>query len=144
MEYKKLSTNALTPTRATDQAAGYDLYSNMRYIIPPRNKCLIFTDIMLQIPIGYYGRIAPRSGLANKYSIDVGGGVIDSDYRGNIGVILFNHSEDAFYINKHDKIAQIIITKIITPELIEINTVEETTQRGDKGFGSSDIVDHIV
>lgn len=137
MEFKKLKDDAVIPSRATDYAAGYDLYSNSVNVVPARGKCLIFTDIMLQIPHGYYGRIAPRSGLASKFGIDIGGGVVDSDYRGNIGVIIFNHSDTPYFIKKHDKIAQIIITKIITPELIEIFD-NENTERGDKGFGSTD------
>lgn len=137
MEYKRLSDDAHVPTRASEYSAGYDLYSTGVHVIPPRGRYLIKTDIVLQIPHGYYGRIAPRSGLALKYGLDVGAGVIDSDYRGNIGVILFNHTDDAYVVHKHDKIAQIIIIPIVTPELIEVEHTSLTV-RGENGYGSSD------
>ena len=69
---------------------------------------MVKTDIRIALPVGCYGRIAPRSGLALKHSINVGGGVIDGDYRGNVGIILFNHSDQDFLINRGDRIAQLI------------------------------------
>ena len=80
--------------------------------------------------------IAPRSSLAWKHSIDVGAGVIDSDYRGNIGVILFNHSDDTFVVNEKDRIAQLILERIATPPVVEVAELTETT-RGAGGFGST-------
>lgn len=139
MKFKKLSEDAHMPVRANEYAAGYDLYSSRIYAVPPRGRCLIKTDISLEIPTGHYGRIAPRSGLALKHGLDVGGGVIDSDYRGNIGVILFNHTDEPFFIAKWDKIAQIIIIPIITPVLEEVVELTET-ERGENGFGSTDCV----
>lgn len=136
MEYKKLSENAKEPIRETNGAAGYDLYSATTNVVPSRGRCLINTDIALHIPDGYYGKIAPRSGLALKYGLDVGGGIIDSDFRGGIGVILFNHTDCPYYVKKHDKIAQIIIMPIITPKLKEVNDLS-ITERGTNGFGST-------
>lgn len=135
MKAQKISENAVIPKRTTEFAAGYDLYSAYNYVITARTKGLILTDIILEIPEKHYGRVAPRSGLAIKNGIDVGAGVIDSDYRGNIGVVLFNHSNTDFNIVKGDRIAQIIITPIITPEIIESDVSE--TDRGEKGFGST-------
>ena len=86
----KLSDNAITPTRGSKLAAGYDLYSAYDYVIPSKGKQLCKTDIQIACPDGCYGRVAPRSGLTHKHFIDVGAGVIDQDYRGNVGVILFN------------------------------------------------------
>jgi dUTP pyrophosphatase len=103
-----LSSTATTPSRCSDGAAGFDLYSSHTCTVPARGKALVKTDIAVVIPPHLYGRIAPRSGLAWKNSIDVGAGVIDSDYRGNIGVILFNHSDTDFNINIGDRIAQSI------------------------------------
>ena len=88
--------------------------------------------------MGCYGRIAPRSGLAHKNFIDVGAGVIDSDYRGNVGVILFNFGEQDFEVKKGDRIAQLICEKIEYPDLIEEEELAES-ERGDGGFGSTGV-----
>lgn len=93
---KRLSPAAIIPVRGSLEAAGFDLAAAEPAIVAPRGKCLIKTDIAIAVPFGYYGRVAPRSGLALKKGIDTGAGVIDSDYRGNVGVILFNHSDDEF------------------------------------------------
>ena len=82
--------------------------------------------------------VAPRSGLAWKYSIDVGAGVIDADYRGPVGVILFNHSDVDFEVKVGDRIAQLIIEKIITPEVVEVEDLD-STERGVGGFGSTGV-----
>ena len=95
------------------------------------------TDIRIKLPTGTYGRIAPRSGLAIKFQIDIGAGVIDEDYRGNVGVILINHSDDDFPVKKGDRIAQLICEKIIYPEIKVVEQVD-STKRGNKGFGSTD------
>lgn len=117
-------------------AAGFDLKSAYDVVIPKHGKELIMTDLKLQLPAGCYGRIAPRSGLAVKNFIDVGAGVIDNDYKGNIGIVLFNHSDTAFVVNKGDRIAQLICEKIFYPTLIEVTTMTDT-ERGNKGFGST-------
>ena len=92
----------------------------------------------MSIPLGCYGRIAPRSGLALKKFIDIGAGVIDADYRGEIGVILFNFSDTDFAVNMGDKIAQIVFEKIKTPKIKEVKSLEGT-ERGDDGFGSTGV-----
>ena len=80
---------------------------------------MCLTDIQIAVPEGTYGRVAPRSGLAHKHFIDVGAGVIDRDYRGNVGVILFNFGTSAFKVNKGDRIAQLICEKISYPTIQE-------------------------
>jgi len=87
------------------------LYSIENIVISPRGKALISTGISVQIPIGNYGRIAPRSGLAVKHFIDVGAGVVDADYRGEVRVLLFNFGEEEFKVSQGDRIAQLIIEK---------------------------------
>eukprot|EP01133_Synstelium_polycarpum_P002496 gene2496-2842_t len=133
---KKLSPTATIPTRATTGSAGYDLSSAYELVVPARGKALAKTDLQISIPEGTYARVAPRSGLAWKNSIDVGAGVIDSDYRGNVGVILFNHSDVDFPIAAGDRIAQLILERIVTPEAIEVDSLDETN-RGEGGFGST-------
>src|SRR4051812_8101141 len=86
--------NAKTPTKGTIGAAGYDLYAAEAFVIPPKKRQLIKTNLFMAIAVTHYGRIAPRSGLAYKNGIDVLAGVIDSDYRGNVGVILLNTDQD--------------------------------------------------
>lgn len=105
-------------------------------VIPARGKSIVKTDIQIELPEGCYGRIAPRSGLAAKNSIDVGAGVIDEDYRGNVGVVLFNHSDVAFSVVKGDRIAQLICERIFYPTLEEVKSLSET-ERGAGGFGST-------
>lgn len=86
----------------------------------------------------FLGYVAPRSGLAWKHSIDVGAGVIDADYRGPVGVILFNHSDADFEVKVGDRIAQLIIEQIITPNVIEVDDLD-STERGAGGFGSTGV-----
>lgn len=96
LRVKKLSEHATIPVRASARAAGYDLFAAYDTVIESHGKALVKTDISLAIPDGHYGRIAPRSSLAWKNHIDVGAGVIDEDYRGPLGVVLFNHGKEAF------------------------------------------------
>ena len=121
------------------QAAGYDLHASEAITVPARGKALISTGLAFAIPEGNYGRIAPRSGLAVKNFIDVGAGVIDSDYRGQVKVLLFNLSQDKdFQINEGDRIAQMIIEKYTPTELVEVETLSDTV-RGAGGFGSTGV-----
>jgi dUTP pyrophosphatase len=136
LRFVKLTENAHAPTKGTDDAAGFDLYSAYDYEIQPHGKILAQTDIQVAVPYDCYGRIAPRSGLAHKHFIDVGAGVVDRDYRGNVGVILFNFGTSVFQINKGDRIAQLICEKISYPRIEECKTLSETS-RGERGFGST-------
>ena len=137
MKIKLLDENAKVPVRANGCAAGYDLYALHDYYVYPQERTLVKTGIALEIPEGYYGRIAPRSGLAYKHGIDVLAGVIDSDYRGEIGVILLNtHKEKYFTIKSGDRIAQIIFEKYYVFDM-EISDEINETGRGSSGFGST-------
>ena len=137
LKYKKLSNNAFPPVKAYEKAAGFDLTAAYDYVIPSKGKELVKTDLQLEIPEGCYGRVAPRSGLAMKNFIDVGAGVVDSDYRGNVGVLLFNFGEENFLVHKGDRIAQLICEKIEYAELEEVKEALSITERGHAGFGSS-------
>eukprot|EP00026_Physarum_polycephalum_P018445 Phypoly_transcript_20038.p1 GENE.Phypoly_transcript_20038~~Phypoly_transcript_20038.p1 ORF type:complete len:169 (+),score=27.83 Phypoly_transcript_20038:61-507(+) len=138
LKVKRLSEFATLPVRATKQAAGYDLSSAQDTILKAKGKGLVMTDLAIAVPEGYYGRVAPRSGLAWKNHIDVGAGVIDCDYRGNLGVVLFNHSDVDFTISRGDRIAQLLLEKIVTPEVQEVEDLDATV-RGAGGFGSTQI-----
>lgn len=136
LRFTKLSENACAPSKGSARAAGYDLYSAYDYVIPPMEKAVVKTDIQIALPAGCYGRVAPRSGLAAKHFIDVGAGVIDEDYRGNVGVVLFNFGKETFEVKKGDRIAQLICERIFYPELEEVQALDDT-ERGEGGFGST-------
>ncbi|XP_068380419.1 deoxyuridine 5'-triphosphate nucleotidohydrolase, mitochondrial-like [Eschrichtius robustus] len=132
LRFAWLSEHATTPTKGSERATGYDLYSAYDYTVPPMEKAPVKTDI----PSGCYGRVAPRSGLAAKHFIDVGAGVVDEDYRGNVGVVLFNFGKEKFEVKKGDRIAQLICERIFYPEIEEVQVLDDT-ERGSGGFGST-------
>ncbi len=136
MHFAHLSENAITPTKGSALAAGYDLYSAYDCVIPAKGCSVCMTDLQVAIPQGCYGHVAPRSGLAIKFQIDVGAGVIDADYRGNVGIVLFNLANTDFRVKHGDRIAQLICECILMPKLEECKMLGETT-RGIEGFGST-------
>ena len=136
LSFKRLSADALLPTRATPTSAGLDLYSIEAVTLGPGERCLVPTGLAVAIPEGWYGRIAPRSGLATKKGIDVLAGVIDADYRGELRCLLFNTSEETVELPAQSKICQLIIEKIIAPEPQWAEDLSNTS-RGERGFGSS-------
>lgn len=137
MEVRLLNAHAKVPRRASAGAAGYDLTSTENVSIYPGTRGLVSTGVAVKLPPGVYGRIAPRSGLAVKNGIQVGAGVIDSDYRGEIKVLLFNHSVDhVFEISPGDRVAQLICERCELPEVIQVDELDET-ERGEGKFGST-------
>jgi dUTP pyrophosphatase len=106
--------------------------------VKPRERVLVPTGFKVEIPINYEIQVRPRSGLAIKHGISVlnSPGTVDSDYRGEIGVILINHGDTNFKINPFDRIAQIVVTQIIKVKIIKNNNLSDT-QRGSGGFGST-------
>ena len=137
MKFAKITENATTPKKGTKYSAGYDLHSAYDYSLLAKSRKLVLTDLKMQMPRKCYGRIAPRSGLALKHGIDVLAGVIDQDYRGNIGVVLINFGNETFNIKKGDRVAQLIFEKIYYPKLIEVNCIGDDTPRGSGAFGST-------
>ena len=105
LEVKKLVQNARLPVLGSANAAGYDLHAIEQKVVPARGKTLVGTGLAFAIPEGNYGRIAPRSGLAVRNSLHTGAGVVDSDYRGEVKVLLFNFSDVDFEVNEGDRIA---------------------------------------
>ena len=135
LPFVKMSTNAITPTRATEGSVGLDFYSPANYIIPPHNQLLVPTQIKLKIPLGHYGRLASKSGLAILHQLHVGAGVIDPDYTGEIMVLLINTASHVHPIMKGDPIAQLILEKVSIPILKEVKELSPTTRR-NQGCGS--------
>ena len=133
---KKLTYDSIIPTRGSSGSVGYDLYSNMECVIRAAERGCVSTGITIVLPPGVYGRVAPRSGLAVKNGIQIGAGVIDPDYTGEVKVVLFNHGDKDFDVKKGDRIAQLVLEKCETPPIEEISIIEDT-ERGSSGFGST-------
>ena len=134
LPFVKISSNVVTPTRAMEGSVGLDFYSPADYIIPPHSQLLIPTQIKLQIPLGYYGRLASKSGLAILHQLPVGAGVIDPDYTREIMVLMINTASRVYSIKKGDPIAQLILEKVSSPILREIKELPPTV-RGAQGCG---------
>lgn len=136
---KKLTDDAILPSYGTPFAAGADLYSaSETFSIEPGKTVLVHTGIAVEIPVGYVGLIYARSGLATKKGLAPANkvGVIDSDYRGEIMVALYNHSDQTREVEKGERVAQLVITPYLTAELCEVETLSDTA-RGEGGFGST-------
>lgn len=127
------------PHYATPQSAGFDVNNAGDEItLQPLERTLVKTGLYMQLPIGYEAQVRPRSGLALKHGISVlnSPGTIDSDYRGEIGVILVNLSNEAYTIAHAERIAQVVIARHEHASLVEVETLDES-QRGQGGFGST-------
>lgn len=137
----KLDEGAITPTKAHKTDAGFDLYAIENIAIRPHcdgNKCgaIVDTGVHFEIPEGFYGIVAGRSGLNFKQDIIVPQGTIDCGFSGSVKVKLYNLSSELFHIHKGDRIAQIIFMKHESPEFEIVDDISET-ERGDSGFGDS-------
>lgn len=130
-----LDPGAKMPTRAHEWDAGYDLYAPGDEVIYHCDNVVIDTGVHVAIPEGYVGMIKSKSGLNVKYNL-TSEGVIDAGYTGSIRVKLYNHGHTAVSIRKGQKISQLVVMPIVTPEL-ELVTNLEATDRGDGGFGST-------
>ena len=139
--FKKLHEDSIVPKKGSELAAGYDLfsYTEKDIIIEPLGKARIQTGISVELPHNTHGRVAPRSGLTWNKFLDVGAGVVDEDYRGEILVILFNFSKENVIIKNGDKIAQLIVERIMPtiPIVYEPEQELSETKRGGSGFGST-------
>ena len=131
----KLDKGAYMPTRAYETDAGLDLYSPETLIIPARYAMTIDTGVHVELPEGTVGMVKSKSGLNVKHGIQ-SEGVIDVGYTGSIKAKLYNHSSEGYMVNRGDKISQLVILPILTPELEVVDELDET-ERGTGGFGST-------
>lgn len=140
VKFEKITATAQAPTRATSGSAGFDLYADEFRNIYPKERALISTGIRLKIPEGFEGQIRPRSGMAWKDGVTVlnSPGTIDSDYRGEVKVLLVNLSAYARTIQQGERIAQLVIQKVPDVAFVE-GTVTDDTERGAGGFGSTGV-----
>ena len=141
LNVKKLHTDSQIPIYGSEYAAGLDLFSYIDIKVNANSRVLIPTGISVswngEFAEEYYLRIAPRSGLSVKHKIDIGAGVVDYDYRGELFVCFINNNDKEYEIKKGDRIAQMILTKINKFDIIEEVTEHSETKRGENGFGST-------
>jgi dUTP diphosphatase len=136
LRFKQLDSRAVLPVRGSALAAGLDICSIEDVDIQPKQRGVARTGLAVAIPPGFYGRVAPRSGLAVKQGLDVLAGVIDSDYRGELCCVLYNTGDEPIRLPAGTKICQLIVEQIITPEAAWAADLDETA-RGAGGFGST-------
>ncbi|HZG53566.1 MAG TPA: dUTP diphosphatase [Pyrinomonadaceae bacterium] len=136
LKFLKLHPAAQLPVRASIEAAGLDLFSVEDVTLEPGGRAMVRTGLSVAIPRGFYGRVAPRSGLAVRHGLDVLAGVIDSDYRGEIKCALVNHGRERLTLAAGQRVAQLIVEAIITPAPAWADALDETA-RGEGGFGST-------
>ncbi len=137
---EKLVDSAIIPTKNNAADAGYDLYAFEPCTIPAWGKAIVSTQISVGLPVGTYGRIASRSGLSAKNDLEVGAGVIDYNYRGEVKVILRNFSDVAYQVQRGDRIAQLILEQYkncMIKQVSKISDIVGASARGAAGFGSS-------
>eukprot|EP00435_Cladocopium_sp_Y103_P010224 s4469_g2.t1 len=135
LKVKLMHEAATVPTRGTEGSAGLDLTTVEEYKIPAGEYMLIRTGIAVELPYGTYGRIASRSSLASR-GLQIGGGVIDRDYRGEIKVLMYNHSAMEFWVRPGDRVAQLIVEKVMEVQVQQVDSLSSTA-RGLGGFGST-------
>ncbi|HLL72208.1 MAG TPA: dUTP diphosphatase [Pyrinomonadaceae bacterium] len=136
LKFLRLHPAAKLPVRGSARAAGLDLCSIEDVTLAAGARAAVRTGLSVAVPEGFYGRIAPRSGLAVNYGLDVLAGVIDSDYRGEIVCALVNHGHETLTLEAGQRVAQLIVEAIITPEPAWADSLDETA-RGASGFGST-------
>ena len=138
IKIKKLSPNAITPNYAHDGDAGMDVYSIIDFTLKPNHRATIPTGLSFELPKGFEIQVRPKSGIAIKKGVTLLNtpGTIDSGYRGELKVILINHSRENYEIKKGEKIAQIVLAKYEEARIEEVNELSETA-RSNGGFGST-------
>jgi dUTP pyrophosphatase len=138
VRFKKLHEDAVIPAFQTPLAAGFDLHAvvDATVVIKPGERALIRTGLSVELPAGFEMQIRPRSGLAIKHGISIvnSPGTIDADYRGEIGVILINHGDTDFHVNRDERIAQALVHALPPVEIMEVDELS-STDRGAGGFG---------
>jgi len=151
-KYAMIDPNATEPRKAHPYDAGFDLAACESGVVPPRGQLMINTGIVIHMPTDCYARVAPRSGLAYKKSIDVMAGVVDHGYSDSVRVILRNHADEPFVVSVGDRIAQLIFERIYTPaklewvtynDIIDANS-ENNSTRGTNGYGSSGVSANVT
>ena len=137
LNIKLLSDNATLPTRANPTDSGLDLYVSERVTIPPRTTKLVKTDVAIELPVGYEGQVRPRSGTSLKTKLRVALGTIDQTYHKEIGIITDNISDKPIVVEKGQRLAQLVVTPVVYPEVNEVERFENESDRS--GYGSTGV-----
>src|SRR5699024_3043280 len=140
LQIKQLSESATLPTRSFPTDSGLDLYASEDTLVTYTHASVIPTGIAVNIPPGYEGQIRPRSGKSSKTNLRVILGTVDATYNGELGVIADTLNKSNYLVKKGEKIAQLVIQRVETPQLEIVDQFDTQSDRGDKGFGSSDEV----
>ena len=135
LNIKLLSVNATTPTRAYPTDSGLDLYVSETVTIPPRTTKIVKTDVAIELPVGYEGQVRPRSGTSLKTKLRVALGTIDQTYHKEIGIITDNISDKPIIVEKGQRLAQLVVTPVVYPEVNEVERFENESDRS--GYGST-------
>ena len=135
LNIKLLSDNATTPTRANPTDSGLDLYVSETVSIPPKTTKIVKTDIAIELPVGYEGQVRPRSGTSLKTKLRVALGTIDQTYHKEIGIITDNISDKPIVVEKGQRLAQLVVTPVVYPEVNEVERFENESDRS--GYGST-------
>jgi dUTP pyrophosphatase len=135
VKIKRLDSQAKIPEHKTQSAAGFDIYASQEIILNPGETTKVSTGIAFEIPEGFYVRIEDRSGMAIK-GIHKVAGIVDSDYRGEVSIVLHNSTKEQYKIEKHDRIAQGILSPVMQGNFTEAEELSETA-RGEGGFNST-------
>ena len=136
LKFLRLHPDAVLPSRGSAHAAGLDLHAVEPLTLAAGERAIVRTGLAVAIPEGFYGRVAPRSGLAARVGLDVLAGVIDCDYRGEILCVVINLGDEAYGVEKGGRVAQLIVESIITPRPEWAESLAETA-RGAGGLGST-------
>lgn len=137
LQVKLLSENAKMPVRGTAGSSGLDVFTPIDVEIPPRADVLIPLDLAFNIPYGWDLSVYNKSGIATKRKLDKGAELIDSDYTGNCHIHFFNNSDNTVRFNKGDKISQLVMREVWMGELVQVDEIDKSTERGVGGFGST-------
>lgn len=137
LKFKKLNPEATIPSFAHAGDSGMDVSACETVVVKARSFALIKTGIAAIIPPGYEIQVRPRSGLQCKHGIVGAWGTVDEGYRGDIGVALYNHTDEDYVVPKGARIAQLVLAPVVRPEIEETNDLGEATERGSSGFGST-------
>ena len=140
IQIKQLSESATLPTRSHEHDSGLDLYASEDTLVTYTHASVIPTGIAVNIPAGYEGQIRPRSGKSSKTNLRVILGTVDCGYNGEIGVIADTLNKSEYLVRKGEKIAQLVISPIVTPSLEIVDQFDTQSDRGSNGFGSTDEV----
>ena len=137
LNIKLLSDNAIVPTRANPTDSGLDLYVSETINIPPKTTKIVKTDIAIELPVGYEGQVRPRSGTSLKTKLRVALGTIDQTYHKEIGIITDNISDKPIVVEKGQRLAQLVVTPVVYPEVNEVERFENESDRS--GYGSTGV-----